>query len=291
MKTSHRGKQPSPSHEVAVKARPRANKKMRETNHTAPRRPPSCRIRRRSTAATSHIIRQGESTELGPLAGCLAVTTMKHNARGPRHIRSWTPPRARCLTEDTACGGLTTSQIRLLCHHQDDEQCCPILKIPIKQSNHAPLGQQHLVGPPMHTASAAIPARQVVACAIFQRCTAPESRSKAEQPAAALCKPSHPTMSLLQASSSDVVPRHTDSYRAMPATALRCKQPKLTPMRQPLATSITLVATMWVRQPPSIQPPAPAALLCHRQKSPMTNGDTGNATGRDGSLPTMLPRR
>ena len=78
-----------------------------------------------------------------------------------------------------------------------------------------------------------MPGSQVVACAIFRRCTAPKSLSNAKQPAAVRCKPSHPIVLLLQAQSSNAVPRRTDSYQAMLAAAARCKQPKPTSCDNP----------------------------------------------------------
>jgi hypothetical protein len=91
-----------------------------------------------------------------------------------------------------------------------------------------------------------------------------------------------------QSAAGQVVPQYrcckrrppTQSYAALatPAAAVRCKRPKPTPMPQSLAASITLVATTWVRQPPSSLPPVPAALPRHRQKPSMTDGNTSNTT-------------
>lgn len=93
---------------------------------------------------------------------------------------------------------------------------------------------------------------------------------------------------LPQSAANQVIPQYRcckrrspmQSYAALatPVAAVCCKRPKPTPMRQSLAASITLVATTWVRQPPSSLPPAPAALPRHRQKPPMTDDNTGNAT-------------
>jgi len=75
-------------------------------------------------------------------------------------------------------------------------------------------------------ATTAMVANQVVASAVFRRCTTPESPSKAERPAVVRCKPSCPMTLVPQAPSFDAVPRRTDDCQAMPAAAVRCKQPK-----------------------------------------------------------------
>ena len=75
-------------------------------------------------------------------------------------------------------------------------------------------------------ATAVMVANQVVAGAVFRRCTTPESPSKAEQPAVVRCKPSCPMTLVPQAPSFDAIPRRTDDCQAMPAAAVRCKQPK-----------------------------------------------------------------
>ena len=72
----------------------------------------------------------------------------------------------------------------------------------------------------------------------------------------------------------------------MPAAAIRCKQPKPTPMRRPLAAGIILAAATRAQQPPSSHTPASTAMPHHRRKPSMNNDDTGNATGRVGSQQT-----
>jgi len=96
---------------------------------------------------------------------------------------------------------------------------------PRRQANHAPRATASRCEASV-SANAAMVANQVVASAFFRRCTTPESSSKAEQPAVVRCKPSCPMMLVPQALSFDVVPRHTDDCQAMPAAAVRCKQPK-----------------------------------------------------------------
>ena len=120
------------------------------------------------------------------------------------------------------------SRIHLLYPCQDDENFATFPSSPSTAE------RQHLVAPLAHAASINMPGSQVVACAIFRRCTAPKSLSNAKQPTAVRCKPSHPIVLLLQAQSSDAVPCRTNSYQAMLAAAARCKQPKPTSMRQPL---------------------------------------------------------
>ena len=130
--------------------------------------------------------------------------------------------------------------------------------------------------------------KQVVVRAVFRRCTAPELLSNAEQPTAVRYKPSLPLVSLLPAPFSDAVPRRTDNCHAMPAAAIRCKQPKPTPMRRPMAAGIILAAATRAQQPPSSHTPAPTAMPHHRRKPSMNNDDTGNVTGRVGSQQTTL---
>ena len=112
-KPSRCDKQPSPAREVATKARSNTDRKTRETDSPAPSRPPPCRTRRHSAAATESTVRRSGTTESGPLAGCLAVTIAKtqrtgglaspavgrhlssprrrHRMRGPHHVRLSTP--------------------------------------------------------------------------------------------------------------------------------------------------------------------------------------------------------
>jgi hypothetical protein len=134
---------------------------------------------------------------------------------------------ARRLAEDTTRGDLTTpaSLLRVANpFNRSPSRRWTVLRCfqePHQNSRAAPAGRQHLVAPPAQIASAVMPSCQVVVCAIFRRCTAPESPSEAEQPAAVYCKPSRPTMSLLQAPSSDAVPHRTGSCQATPAAAVR----------------------------------------------------------------------
>ena len=149
-----------------------------------------------------------------PLDLLLALVTMQktpHAGASPR------PPQ------------YSMSRIRSLSRHQDDEWCCPVFQDPIKQSSRARRMTASRCATHA-TASAVILASQVVACAIFRRCTTPELPSKAEQPAAVRCKPSYPTMMVPQAPPSDAVPRRTDNCQAMSTTAVRCKQPDPTSM-------------------------------------------------------------
>ena len=114
-----------------------------------------------------------------------------------------------------------------------------------------------------------MPAKQVVVRAVFRRCTAPESLSDTEQPAAVRCKPSLPTVSMLRAPSSDAVPHRTGNCQATPAAVVRCKKQEPTPVQSPLPAGVNLATATKALQPPSSQPSAPAALPRHRQKPPI----------------------
>ena len=81
-KPSRCDKQPSPTREVATKARSNTDRKTRETDSPTPSRPPSCRTRRHSAAATESTVRRSGTTESGPLAGCLAVAIAKTQRTG-----------------------------------------------------------------------------------------------------------------------------------------------------------------------------------------------------------------
>ena len=140
------------------------------------------------------------------------------------------------------------SQILLLDHHKD-EHCCPDSKNTITNKRATLTEQQYLVAPPAHTASSIMRASQAVVCAVFRRCTAPESLSDTEQPAAVRCKPNLLIVLLLQASSSDVVLHHIGNLQATLAAAVRCKQAKPTFMRRPLVAGIILVTATRARQP------------------------------------------
>ena len=93
---------------------PKPKEKTKKADNPAPNRPPPCRTRRRSAAATVSTVRQSGTTESGPLASRLAVAAAKtqcagasprppsdpsslssprrrHHTRGPRHARLSTP--------------------------------------------------------------------------------------------------------------------------------------------------------------------------------------------------------
>ena len=96
---------------------------------------------------------------------------------------------------------------------------------PRRQPNHVPRATASRCEDSV-PATAAMVANQVVASAVFRRCTTPESPSKAERLAVVRCKPSCPMTLELQVLFFDAVPRRTDDCQAMPAAAVRCKQPK-----------------------------------------------------------------
>ena len=101
--------------------------------------------------------------------------------------------------------------------------------------------------------------------------------SETRQPATIHCKPSFSTVSLLQAPCFDAVQHRTINYQTTPAAVVHCKQPKLTPMRRPLATSIILATatratpnrpttcTSRLAAPPAERNPRPMATLAMPQ--------------------------
>ena len=128
-KPSRCDKQPSPAREVATKPQSNTDRKTRETDSPALSRPPPCRTRRHSAAATESTVRRSgnhqiwtsrwlplsrhrENTTHGGLASPavgrhLSSPRRRHRTRGPRHFRLSTPschatrvpPRARaCAT-------------------------------------------------------------------------------------------------------------------------------------------------------------------------------------------------
>ena len=187
-------------------------------------------------------------------AGPTVVVPLQHHTPSDR-VKSPDPDQTQAVSQSpprhTTCGGLATSAVglhltrhlasrgasprppqyfesqnRLQSRYQDEEQCYPVSKNPVRNRLAAPAGRQHHVAPPTQPATAIMLATQVVVRAIFRRCTIPESPSDAEQPAIVRCGPRLPTMSLLRAPSSDVVPHRTGDCQTTPAAAVRCKQPE-----------------------------------------------------------------
>ena len=93
---------------------------------TTPRRPPPCRTCRHSAAAPPYTIRQSETTESGPLVGCLRRHHRDDTTRGGLATPAVGPPRSRRHAEDTARGALprppqySVLRIRFLYRCQDD---------------------------------------------------------------------------------------------------------------------------------------------------------------------------
>jgi len=94
---------------------PKPGEKTKKIDSPAPNRPPPCETRRRRAAATVPTPRQSETTESGPLAGCLADASAKTQRAGasprpPSDSSSLSSPRRRHHTrgEDTIRGGLAT---------------------------------------------------------------------------------------------------------------------------------------------------------------------------------------
>lgn len=126
--------------------------KIRETNNHTPSKPSLCRTCRCSTDATTPTVWSSRNTKSELLASRLAIPLQKHNVWEPCLVRLRTPPYSHCHAEDTTRWGLATSaqysmsRVRILYYRQDDEQCCHVSNISIKQPNRAP-GWQHPVAP------------------------------------------------------------------------------------------------------------------------------------------------
>ena len=137
--------QPSPAQKVAVETRFHVER-SRE-NRTVPHR-----IGHRHAGAVAIVplphhtpSDRAKTTESGPLAGCLAVTTaMTQRAGASPH-----PPLdlllALVASQKTPHAGASPrppqysmSRIRSLNHHQDDEWCCPVFQDPHQTAKPCP---------------------------------------------------------------------------------------------------------------------------------------------------------
>ena len=97
------------THVVAKKTPTRAEREKRKAHDTIP-----SSHRQAGPVAVAPLQRhtpsdrvESPNPDLTPAAS--QSPPRKHNARGPRHTRRWTPPRSRRHVEDTARGGLATS--------------------------------------------------------------------------------------------------------------------------------------------------------------------------------------
>jgi len=142
-----------------------------EKKQTVPHRrwPPSHGTHRRSVVAILQTIQQGETTRSRPNSGCLAVITTTHNARGPRHIRHWTPPHSSPrLTRGPRHARLSTPGRKSVYKVAARMKNCvaPLPSFPT-ETRATPAGQQYLVHHP-RTASTIKPANQAVVRTVFR---------------------------------------------------------------------------------------------------------------------------